>query len=246
MNNSNKFQELDLVDSIEKERTLLEDYIRHKKRDDRPLNILEAGCGNSWILNLSGIEYTLTGLDVNKDALENRKNQVCDLDEIIAGDLRVINLEANKYDVIYNSFVLEHIKGAEIVMDKFYRCLKKGGILILKIPDRDSVFGFITRMTPYRIHYYYKRYLRGDKNAGKPGYGPFPTYYDNIVSRKGLHEFCDKKGLIIRAEYGLNLFMKKHGIFNVPISLFVKIISLASFGRLEYKHNILTYIIEKQ
>jgi hypothetical protein len=38
------------------------------------LNILEAGCGRHWPYDLTEIKHTLTGVDVDKEALEARKN----------------------------------------------------------------------------------------------------------------------------------------------------------------------------
>ncbi|MGH9955766.1 MAG: methyltransferase domain-containing protein, partial [Pyrinomonadaceae bacterium] len=79
--------------------------------------------------------------------------------------------------VIYNSFVLEHIEDASQVLQNSTRWLKPGGIVVLKIPDPDSVCGFITRVTPHWFHVFYYRYLLGARNAGKPGYAPYTIDY---------------------------------------------------------------------
>src|SRR6185437_11416268 len=72
-----------------------------------PLRILEAGCGRDWPLHVS-VPYTLTGLDLDPDALAART----DLDEAIIGDLRTAELPAHSFDVVYSAFVLEHVSGA--------------------------------------------------------------------------------------------------------------------------------------
>ena len=161
------------------------------------------------------------------------------------GDLRTIDLEESKYDVIYSSFVLEHIDDAERVLHNFVRWLKPDGILILRIPDRDSAFGFITRLTPHWVHVLYKRYIRRRPNAGKPGYGPFPVVYDEVVSRKGMHEFCRKSGLMIKSEYGSSHYLKRMGIFSALAKFVVNAISLGSFGNLAADHNYLIFVMEK-
>src|SRR5690606_33965359 len=132
-------------------------------------SILEAGCGNSWQLKLPGVKYVLTGVDLNEDALRIRKCERKDLDGVIHGDLRTVALDADQYDVIYNSFVLEHVQQAEHVLSNFCRWLKPGGILILRIPDPKSVYGFLSRLTPFWFHVFYKRFIAGIKTAGKPG-----------------------------------------------------------------------------
>ncbi len=154
-----------------------------------------------WGLDMEDTQYTLTGVDLDKDALEIRMKQQRDIDIGILGDLRYVNLEENKYDVIYNSYVLEHINGAEGVLKNFMKWLKPRGILVLRIPNRDSARGFLTRITPFWFHIFYTKYIQGYKDAGNPGQAPFPTFYDKVVSRKGIYDFCKAYGLYIKAEY---------------------------------------------
>ena len=47
-------------------------YIVQQSTVKRALNILEAGCGRRWQLDLSDIRYTLTGVDLDNNALDNR------------------------------------------------------------------------------------------------------------------------------------------------------------------------------
>jgi SAM-dependent methyltransferase len=138
------------------------------------LRILEAGCGTIWPLRLEGVEYQLTGVDVDRDALAVRQRTARPTDRLMHGDLRSRELfAAEEFDAIYNSFVLEHVDGAERVLDNFMYWLKPGGTLILRIPDGDSVYGFVTRMTPFWFHVLIKKYVQKLPNAGKPGYDPF-------------------------------------------------------------------------
>jgi len=233
------------LNSLAEETEILAGHIRRKARPDRPLSILEAGCGNSWDLDLTGVPYTLTGLDVDADGLELRKTERRDLDEAIVGDLRTVLLDENQYDVIYNSFVLEHVEDARRVLDNFLRWVKPGGLILLRLPDRYSVYGFLTRITPFWVHVLYKRYIQGDRNAGRPGFGPFPTVHDEIVSRPGIRDWCAAQRLTIRAEYGSNDFLNAIGPFALPARVLLRVMHLLSFGRLAADHTNLTYVIEK-
>src|SRR5688572_850169 len=161
---------LRLLESHDFEKQMLERYIRENAAKNGSLNILEAGCGQTWALNLQGVNYHLTGVDVDRAALEIRKHKTKDLDEIVEGDLCTVDLRENQYDVIYNSYVLEHIDGAETVMKNFLRWLKPGGIMILRFPDRQTAYGFMTRFSPFWFHVFFKKVLMGDPNAGKPGF----------------------------------------------------------------------------
>lgn len=240
-----KIHKVELIESRDEENKLLAKHIRQKASSGCPLNILEAGCGRRWSLDLSGIRFTLTGVDINRDVIIHRKTQQRDLHKAILGDISTIDLEECKYDVIYSSFLLEHIDGGEHVLNRFLRWLKPGGILILRIPDRDSVYGFITRVTPFWFHIFYKKYIEQIPNAGKAGFGPFPTFHDKIISRKGIWEFCQKHGLIIRAECGAGFHLERMGRFSLLIKILVKMFHIISLGRLAADYNSLSYVIEK-
>lgn len=234
-----------LFESYTQEQELLVKYIKQQIKNSLPLHILEAGCGRRWPLNLTGCPYVLTGIDVDEKAIEYRINIAKDLHEVIVGDLHSVDLPKNSYDVIYSSFVLEHLQDAEGVLDRFSVWLKPGGLLILRIPDRDSVYGFVTRLTPFWLHVIYKRYLLGQRNAGKAGFGPYPTVHEHVVSREGIQYYCRRHSFCIKEEFGNGLYMCGVGIVPKLTRMFVIVVSLLSLGKLRWRHNNLTYIIEK-
>jgi SAM-dependent methyltransferase len=225
---------------------LLEKHIRQKATDRVPLQILEAGCGQNWPLELKDIQFTLTGSDIDRDMLLVRKAKHNDLDEMVVGDLRFLDFEKHRYDVIYNSYVLEHIHGAKGVLENFSSWLKPGGLLILRIPDRNSVRGFVARNTPFWFHMFYVKYILGSRDAGTTGEGPFRAFYDPIVSRSGIHEFCRKNRFIIKEEFGHGSHLESAGIRDVLIYLLVRTVSLLSLGKLAWDHTDITYVLEKE
>ena len=235
-----------LLKSWDQDCRLMEKYIKQKATDGVPLHILEAGCGQFWPLDLKEIRFTLTGVDTDKDALELRRTQYNDLSEMIVGDLRSLELEKNRYDVIYNSYVLEHIDGAEGVLEKFANWLKPGGILILRMPDRNSERGFVTRITPFWFHMFYNKYIVRWRHAGKAGFGPYPTFYDPIVSRAGIQQYCRNHHFNIKEEYGQRSDPGDQGITGFLIYLFARSVSLLSLGKLAWEYSDLTYILEKE
>jgi len=245
MRSAGKSPEPQKLASSKQEMETVANHIKQKACNGGALNVLEAGCGMQWALDLDGVQYTLTGVDVDQDALDIRKNKRGDLDIAILGDLRTVALKESEYDVICSSYVLEHIDGAEGVLKNFVRWLRPGGILILTIPNRDSAWGFLTRITPFWFHVFYKRYIEGYRNAGKPGRAPFPTFYDKVVSRSGMYEFCEKHDLVVRAEYSAGHGYKNRRIFEFLSSLLVWIVHFASFRRLSVKYACLIYVIEK-
>ncbi len=220
------------------------DYIVQNVPSNRALNILEAGCGRQWRLNLKEIEYTLTGVDLDENALDIRKNKQKDLDIAIVADLRTLSLEENYYDIIWSQNVLEHVDGAETVLENFIKWLKPGGVMILLFPNRDSAYGFVTRMTPFWVHVFYKKYIQGNKNAGKPGYDPYPVSFDKVISRNGIYEFCRKHKLTIRAEYRMDVRMVRRQSIWFLMELLLWGLHLISLKKLSVDYRYLIYIIQ--
>ncbi|MBN2004506.1 MAG: class I SAM-dependent methyltransferase [Anaerolineae bacterium] len=221
------------------------DYIVQKAGTTGHLNILEAGCGSVWRFKLQNISYTLTGVDLDEAALNIRKNERKDLDIAIFADLRTVSLEDANYDVIYTENVLEHVDGAEEVLKRFVRWLKPGGTMILIFPNRDSAYSFVTRMTPFAFHVFYKKYIQGYKDAGKPGHDPYPVSFDHVVSRNGIYEFCEEHGLKVKAEYRMDTPMLDNAIGWFLMRTFMWSLSLISFGNLSLDHRNVIFIIEK-
>jgi len=236
---------LRFVDTWAEDCSIMEKYIRSQARKDATLQILEAGCGGNWPINLEGIRFRLTGVDLSEKLLKLRRTKLNDLHESIVGDLRHVELQPNRFDVIYNSYVLEHIPDANRVLDNFNRWLKPGGIVILRIPDRNSVWGFVTRFTPHWFHQFHHKYIRGIRNPDEVGFTPFPTVHDRVVSREGIHEFCRKNQFAIKEEHGHTFYLTGLGNVGTLVYVFVRCMNILSLGKLAWRHNDLTYVLEK-
>lgn len=222
----------------------LNDYYRNSEKS-RTLDILEAGCGTRWDLQLQ-MDYVLTGVDISREAMEIRRRQHGDIDKIVVGDLATVAIPSDAFDVIYCSYVLEHLNGAEAVLDRFFAWLRVGGLAVLLFPDRESVFGFVARMTPHWFHVLYYKYVNKYPHAGKPGRAPFPTYHDAVASRSGIHRYCLENGHSIELEFATPLKIPESAGPLAPlISAGAKLIALGSFGHLSSKHQNLALIIRK-
>ena len=115
----------------------------------------------------------------------------------------------------------------------------------LTYPNRDSVHGFLTRITPFWFHVLFKKYVEGVKNAGKPGFDPYPVYYEKVVSRRGVHLWCGERGAVIEEEYGSRYYFDHFNRLKRPLNIFMHTIHYLSLGRLACNHNNLAYVIRK-
>jgi SAM-dependent methyltransferase len=214
----------------------LQRHIHSQSRPGETLKILEAGCGREWYFRMEGVPYELTGIDLDSDALAARMKDKHDMHRAEVGDLRTIQLPEAHYDVIYNAFVLEHVPGAAQVLENFCRWLKPGGLLIVRVPDRDSVQGVLARWTPHWVHVLYYRWAWKMPNAGKPGYAPYPTIYDAVVSRSGMRQFLEARGLRVDAEIGSGSFARGYGLAQRITPIIARLISWFSLGRVHDRY----------
>lgn len=231
--------------TIEHRRLDSEIVVSSIRRLTGPLSILEAGCGKRWPLKLEGIDYRLTGIDLDAEALRIRVHNVGDLHEAIVGDLTAPGMIAQaRYDVVYSSFVLEHIEPAESAIEAMIDGLKPGGLLILRIPDRYSVFGWTARVTPHFLHVAYYRMVLRHRNAGKPGFAPYPTVHARVVCREGIQQMAQRCGCKVLHEHAHGYYWRE-GRARHAIHLYARALAVLSLGKLAWRHNNLTYVIRK-
>jgi SAM-dependent methyltransferase len=80
------FSDLDLLPTFDDHKKIVAKYIQGYANQSNEVEILEAGCGSGWPYSIPGIKFKLTGVDLDQNALDNRKRRG-DLDERILGDL---------------------------------------------------------------------------------------------------------------------------------------------------------------
>ena len=214
-------------------------WIRSELSDRSCLEILEAGCGRQWPLKLSGLRYRLTGIDQDEAALNHRRDVIHDLDVCILGDLHDLKLDEDSFDLIYCSYVLEHVRDASRVISNFSKWLKIGGVLVVKIPDPQSVHGFFASHTPHWFHILYYKLILRQKTAGQPGYPPYPTRYSTSITREGFKSDCAANSLGVLEIVGF-------GQYPQTIKWFATAVNFFTFGRLAASHASQAFICKKE
>jgi len=203
---------------------------------DGPLRVLEAGCGQRWPLEVEGRTLHITGVDTDAEAMRIRREKHADLDVEMVADLRAMELPVAAFDVVYCSFVLEHVPGAREVLDRLRTAVRPGGRIVIRVPDGDSVYGLLVKHSPHRLHVLYKRYAEGNPHAGTPGHAPYPTIYDDVVSLRGLREYATQNGLDIVAEYGTFFLPRRLRRLRPVIHAAFALISRVAPGRRAVDH----------
>lgn len=227
------------------ERALLSRAIAEIAEPGQPLRVLEAGCGQKWGISVAGVPLHITGVDTDAEAMRIRREQQADLDEEIVGDLRSVELPAAAYDVTYCSYVLEHVEGAEAVLDRLVAATRPGGRIIIRVPDGDTVYGFAVKHSPHRVHVLYKRYVERFPDAGKPGHAPYPTIYDPVITLAGLREYGRRHGLTVVEEYGVMALPAGLGRLRPLVVQVMRALAWLSRGRLTGTHVNIGLVLER-
>jgi SAM-dependent methyltransferase len=166
----------------------------------RPLSVLRAGCrtpiGELGLERLRDSGYQIIVTMVDQDTALNRAILTDPAvrpmpGPVLLGDLRSVSLPPRSFDVVYSAFLLEHIPNAALVLDRFVTALRPGGLLLLRIQDRDCAAALLDRKAPEPL----RRALWARLHPGEPG--PFPPVYDPLTSARGLQAYAAAHGLVI-------------------------------------------------
>lgn len=229
------------------ELNVLASYLRTEAAEQPVLRVLEAGCGREWHLQTGDLAIEISGIDLDSHALEFRRSVRKDLDHAIVGDLRTVQLPEAHFDVVYSSYVLEHVEGAERALDNVVAALKPGGLLIVRVPDLEGVQTFVARKLPHWCAVLYYRYGWNIKNAGKPGFAPYPTHYDPVISTSGFHDYCKRAGMSIVDEIGVGSYAERgKGVLSRIVPFIARLISIASLGKVHDRYVDLTFVARKR
>ena len=172
---------------------------------DGELNVLEAGCGgHGWFKLQENIR--LAGIDISPEQLYRN----IFLHDRILGDLQEHPLEKSHYDVVFCCFVIEHLAHPERALLNMAESVRRGGILVLTAPVRESLKGTITRLTPHWFHVMFYKYLLNYPRAGEPGCPPFPTYLRKSMSHHSIAKFAHNHGMTMElmATYDSGLYSR--------------------------------------
>jgi len=158
----------------------------------RPLRVLEAGAGSRSHIRLSR-NTRLVGIDISEEQIASNP----ELHERIVGDIETFPLEPGSYDIIFCWDVLEHLSHPEQALRNFLQAVREDGIIVLGAPVVTSLKGIVTKYTPLWFHVLVFRYVVGNKNAGKKGEGPFPTFLRYSMSPRSIQRFARENQLSV-------------------------------------------------
>lgn len=214
-------------------------------KEGKTLRVLEAGAGSRSHIRL-GTNTQLVGIDVSQEQLDNNN----ELREKILGDIQTYPLEPCSFDIIFCWDVLEHLKHPEKAMENFLRAIREGGLIVVGAPVVNSVKGMVTKYSPHWFHVFVHRDVLGNKNAGKPGRFPFPTFLKYSMSPRALKRFSSENHLVVEYfdlyEEKVQVRLKqKHWLINLAYKTIGPLLKTATFGYLDPDITDFTMVLRK-
>lgn len=164
--------------------------IGHRLNNDRPMRILDAGCGKGAFLHLAQEKYSgsetapeLYGFDLAdhgvqgegfiKEAISYLGGDFCDIDW--ANRLQQVNTgdawpyPDGYFDMVVTNQVLEHVKDISQFLSQLRRVLRPNGTSVHIFPLRHVLYEWHLRLPfahKFRSHALRRSYIRGLSGAG--------------------------------------------------------------------------------
>jgi SAM-dependent methyltransferase len=214
--------------------------------DARPgqrLAILHAGCATASDLGAadpadSGAGAHVTLMDVDHPATRQATRGVSP-GKCVLGDMRTLPLPPRAFDVVQCSGLLHRIHHAELVLDRLTSAIKPGGLLLLRVCDRDSAAGFLDRVLPQIA----RRAVWRRRHPGEPG--PYPAVYEKLASERGVQAFALLRGLVVAERLALGGLAGGGPPGPAGFLAAQKLIARLSRGKLTAAHEELLYVLRK-
>jgi len=123
---------------------------------DKSKSSLVLGCGSSpFTLLLGHYSNRIVGVDISKQKVDFMMTAVYPRIEFVVEDIRTLNLDSSKFDLIIASEVLEHITRRELAetLPKLCEMVEPGGRFIVAAPDYSHLLGGILERLFHWYHY---------------------------------------------------------------------------------------------
>ncbi|MEO0769682.1 MAG: methyltransferase domain-containing protein [Cyanobacteria bacterium J06649_4] len=150
------------------------DHMNEHMKGARLPSILDIGCGRrsdlGKYLRENHYQATLHGADLDTNAQKNE-----DLDRLFLCDVADMPFQDGSYDIVFSQFLLEHVEDSQRAISSIARVTASGGLATLIIPNPTAPAAWITKLTPYSFHVFFKRRIQGFYNASAD---TFPTTFD--------------------------------------------------------------------
>lgn len=141
--------------------------------------VLDAGCGTGYGSRLlaAGGAREVIGIDHARTVLDVAADEMPESVRLQIGDLRKLEFEEDKFELIVCFEVLEYVEDPLTVLDELVRVLSTGGLLLISSPNR----GLHQPGNPYHLNEFTPAELEGAL-AAKLGHVQLLQQHDYVLS----------------------------------------------------------------
>ena len=100
--------------------------------------LLDAGCGAGWFLSYAEKHYETYGVDASEYAIEEAMVKAHNT-KFTVGDAQRLYYVYKSFDVVTCFDLLEHLSNPYLAIAAFHRVLKDDGVLVVRVPNVESV-----------------------------------------------------------------------------------------------------------
>lgn len=208
----------------------------------QPVSVLRAGC-QTPLTELGLHRLREGGYDVSVHTVDSDDKRVAELvagdDDVVLGDLRTIPLPPRSFDIVHCSLLLDRIGNVPLVLDRFTAALRPGGLLLLRIKDRDSAAGWLDRKLPGPLRGMLWRRLY----PGEPG--PFRAVYEPTASSVGIAAYLLNRGLVVSQRRVTRTMPHQPERLCRALAASRRLVAMCSRGRLTDDHDQVLFVIRK-
>jgi SAM-dependent methyltransferase len=211
----------------------------------QPVTLLRAGCLTPLDelgldkLRENGFVINVVTVDQDHPQLAGISGSGSGSGDVTVGDLRSIPLPPRSYDIVHCSLLLDRIGNVALVLDRFGAALRPGGLLLLRIRDRDCAAGFLDRRLPG----WARRALWTRLYPGEPG--PFPAVYEPTASARGIAAYMLLRGMVITQRRTVRTLPEQPERLCHRLSVVRGLIAWLSRGKLPDTHDEVLFVIRK-
>ncbi|MDH5607692.1 MAG: methyltransferase domain-containing protein [Anaerolineae bacterium] len=146
--------------------------------------VLHAGCGADISMGLRERTRVTVGIDLDQWIVNNT-----DLDLGIFGNLEILPLAEDTFDLVLSRWVLEHLEDPETFFSEVSRVLRPDGRLLILTPNMWNYAGLTIMATPHAFQrWFVKTLLKGNPDE------VYPVYY-RANTRSRLRSLAAQQGL---------------------------------------------------
>lgn len=171
----------------------LQDFLDARLAENSGMRVLDAGCGGAVRIRLPK-DAQITGIDISPESAARNTA----IPHLIIGDVQTYPLPRDAFDVVVCWELLEHVEQPRAALTRFVQTLRQDGLIVLAIPNPLSLKGLITKASPHGLHVWILRNILKQKNAGRPGFAPFPTHLSPDIAPPALEQFFCANNMTVR------------------------------------------------